>query len=233
VKIFWIAFSFLMGAYAVSAKTLDFSAPNEDTSLEDTDADSSKAEPLDSETDMTQYELRQSRPWGLGLGIGETVPGAYVTMSALKIFDIQSGFSCTTGGGYRQTTEQLEGDYAFKNKVKRYLVDGSYLWWPSKNFPFVLSGGVSAGLSDGQVSNSIESSSTYKAYSAGVGGGIEMLTYYENGVWVRWTLISGRYFRLLKASYSKMSDSQIKIVRDDQNGFKVVGVGNLTIGYSW
>jgi hypothetical protein len=76
-------------------------------------------------------------------------------------------------------------------------------------------------------------SGRYHLNTLGVGADLQLETFFENRLWLKWVLFSGRYFRVVKGDYSGMTGAQMEVVRDSFNGLKLVGVTNLTVGYSW
>jgi hypothetical protein len=193
------------------------------------DADGARMPDLE----MEQDELRGNHPYAMGIGLGETVPGAVLSLVTSRNIDDRQAMQLTLGVGSRRSSDQADGESSFTNKTQTSLVDGRYLWWPSSGFPFVIDAGLSLARVQGKISDGSGAMGTYLAYTIGLGGDLGFETVFENGIWLRWVILSGRYGRLIKARYSDMTGERMSSVRNDLNELKIVGVANLTVGWSW
>jgi len=213
-----------------SAFAMDFDSPDESPFPGPAyDTDESKMPDLE----MDQAELRTSRLNALGVGLGEVVYGSVLSLVTSRNIDEQHAVEMTIGIGSRRTSDQAEGGTSFSNKIQTTLVDGRYLWWPSRGFPFSLDAGLTLARVRGSLTDGSGSSGSYQAYTVGIGGGLGFENVFENGVWFKWAILSGRYVRLINGHYNDMTGERMSSVRDDLGGLKLVGIANLTCGYSW
>jgi hypothetical protein len=204
---------------------------NDDDAVSLDGGDQNTESPLDN--DVEQYELRVARSTGVGIGFGEIVPQEDVSLQGIHILDDHRALGFSIGEGRFKATGLSNAQESYSNKVRDIVADGSFYWWPSRTFPFVMSAGMSLTASDGTITMSSGSAGHYKVYAAAIGAGLGMQTIFENGIWLHWQLLSGRYGHCLAGSYSQMSDGEIESVRLERNKFKMVGVANIILGYAW
>lgn len=174
-----------------------------------------------------------SRRHALGLSLGESKPGLVVGFESLQILTPTVACESSIGLGTRRTTLQKDGEYAFQTTVKTTMVSGGMAWWPSTGFPFALSARAGAGIVKGDVKAAQGSSGRYSLTLGELGSSLSLQSFFENGTWIKWVLLSGHYVRVVDGDYSGMSGTQMSVVRDNISGFKIIGIANLTVGYSW
>jgi hypothetical protein len=217
--------------FASRAAAVDFESVDEIESFDSSsDDDESSAMP---QLDADQHELRVANQNNLGLGIGESTPYVSLSLEYFRIFNETRAFFIGAGRGAFSSTVQKNGDETFSNKVSSSVFQGGLVFWPSRNFPYAVAAALSTGSVSGAVQTRAGNSGRYHLNTLGVGADLQLETFFENRVWLKWVLFSGRYFRVVKGDYSNMTGAQMEVVRDSFNGLKLVGVTNLTVGYSW
>lgn len=229
-QFFAVAFPLVFLLPISSASSMDFDSPDESSFPVLSDDPDQVGMP---DLEFEQPELRTNRPFSVGLGLGEVVPGVVTSLVTSHVLDEQQAMELIIGAGNRRSSNQAEGGTSSSNKTLTLLVDGRYLWWLSREFPIEVDAGLSLSRVLGSVSDGEGSSGSYHLYSVGLGAGLGFESVSENGVWFRWTILSGRYVKLFNGHYSGMTSDRMSSVIHDLSGLKLVGVTNLTLGYSW
>ena len=217
--------------FASPAAAVDFESVDDIESFDaESDDDESSVMP---QLDADQHELRVANQNNIGLGIGESTPYVSLSLEYFRIFSETRAFFIGAGRGAFSSTFQKNGDETFSNKVSSSVFHGGLVFWPSRNFPYAVAAALSTGSVSGAVQTRAGDSGRYHLNTLGVGADLQLETFFENRLWLKWVLFSGRYFRVVKGDYSGMTGAQMEVVRDSFNGLKIVGVTNLTVGYSW
>jgi len=198
----------------------------------DADADDDESATMP-QLEADQHELRVANQNNIGLGIGESTPYVSLSLEYFRVFDETRAFFIGAGRGASNSTVQKNGDETFSNKVSSSVFQGGLVFWPSRNFPYAVAAALSTGTVSGAVQTRAGDSGRYHLNTLGIGADLQLETFFENRLWLKWVLFSGRYFRVVKGDYSNMTGAQMEVVRDNFNGLKLVGVTNLTVGYSW
>lgn len=185
------------------------------------------------EIEAEQHDLRLDRPNGLGLGVGALMPYVSVLVEYQRGLDTHSGFFGALGRGLLKSTSQESGEQLVTNRLKTSAADAGYIWWPSKNFPFAVTGLLGLMRADGEVESSESSTGQYKLVSLGVGLDIRVQNIFENGFFLKWVLLSARHMRVISEQHSDVSRAKLASTRDRFSGLKLLGITNLTIGYMW
>ena len=227
------AFTAAVLAVSISgpSRALDFESPEAGDSsfLEESDT----SDVLADGADVKYIKYKMSRRNALGVSVGESKPGVLAGLETLRMISPTLACESSFGQGIRRSTEQRDGEFSFQNTVRTTSISGGMAWWPSANFPFTVEATGGAGFVKGQVKGAQGSTGQYTFVLGDAGSSLALQSFFESGLWIKWVLLSGHYVRILEGNYSGMSGTQMSIVRDSISGFKIVGVANLTVGYSW
>jgi hypothetical protein len=185
------------------------------------------------EIEADQDDLRQDRKNGLGLSVGEVLPYTTLLAEYHRNVDTMTTVFFAFGQGAFNSSLQEEGEVLAINKVSSLASEIGYTKWISQTFPVALSGLVSMTRANGSLVGVDSAKGRHRIDSLGLGGDVRVQTFFENGFWLKWSLISLRYLRVIAESHSSFSKSQLATSRGRFSGFKILGITNITVGYSW
>lgn len=198
--------------------------------FDDIDPDESKDMP---EIEADQDDLRQDRKNGVGLSLGEVLPYTTLLLEYHRNLDSMTSVFFAFGRGSLNSSLQEEGEDLVLNKVSSVASEVGYTRWISQNFPVAASGLVSVIRAEGSLIGSDSSKGRHRSDSLGLGGDLRVQTFFENGFWLKWSLISFRYLRVVSESHSNFSRAQLAASRGRFSGLKILGITNITAGYAW
>jgi hypothetical protein len=185
------------------------------------------------EPEMSGAETRTAMKMTFGLAVGEFIPGASYGASGLLIQNDVQAIRISAANGKRSYSSQSSSGRPLVRKIQISQIDGGIERWPAAHFPFsfVLAGGVSRVAGEIKDYDGIKRSFNLGLIS--VGGEIVLESVFENGVWVRWTLLSGRRYFAVTRGLSNLDAESQSVVADDVTGMKITGFANITLGYAW
>jgi hypothetical protein len=178
-------------------------------------------------------EIRETRRWAAAVSLGESFPGVSVGILALKTINEGSALRLALARGQRRFTGQsAAGRSLSRNSVASYL-DAGYEMWPAQHFPFVFSVGSSLGDIQGSAIAAGAESEQFRLRALGLSAEIVFENFFENGVWIRWVLLSGRYAKVISGRYGDLDGDAMSQVRNDHDGLQITGFANVSAGFSW
>ena len=192
-----------------------------------------ESELLEQPSDSDQNDLPAPKVNGIGFGGGEVVPQEKFSLHGFHRLDELSQLGISIGVADYKTTELESEENAFVHKARVVVLDWAYYYRPKPTFPFVVSGGLSLTTTDGKTAETRASRfGRYKLYGGAVGAGLGMIHGWDNGVWIHWQILSLRYGRALKSSFSGLDDAQKNLMQENANKLKISGVINIVFGYA-
>ena len=185
------------------------------------------------EIEAEQDDLRQDRKNGLGFSVGEVFPYTTIALEYHRNLSATTAVFFVFGRGALNSNLQAEGEDLALNKVTTSAYEVGYIKWVSQAFPLALSGFVNIVRADGSLVSTEASRGRHRIDSIGLGSDIRVQTLFENGFWLKWSLLSLRYLRPIAESHSNFPTAQLSTSRGRFAGLKILGVTNVTIGYAW
>ena len=198
--------------------------------FDDVDADESTEMP---EIEADQDDLRQDRKNGVGLSVGEVLPYTTLLLEYHRNMDAMTSIFLAFGRGSLNSSLQEEGEDLVLNKVSSLAGEFGYTRWISQTFPVAATGLFSVVRAEGSLIGPETSGGRHRTDSLGLGGDLRVQTFFENGFWLKWSLISFRYLRVVAESHSNFSKAQLAASRGRFSGLKILGITNITVGYAW
>lgn len=232
VSIFWV-FSTLFfyetdSHAAVEFETFDESDVANESSEQN--ADELNAMP---EIEAEQHDLRLERRNASGISLGEVMPLVSLAIEYQRHLTDSRSIFVTAGTGSLTSTAQYAGEAATSNKMNARVIEVGHMWWTSKSFPIALSAFVTGLSGDAVAIGTDASRGRYNVTALGAGGDFKMETLFENGFWLKWSLISLRYLKPVSESHKNVALKNLSSMRTRFYGLKLVGITNLTVGYAW
>lgn len=229
----FLSFSTLILHESDASAAADFESFDEsDVTGESSDqnADELNAMP---EIDAEQHDLRLERRNASAMSLGEVMPLVSLALEYQRHLTESRSVFITAGTGSLTSTSQDAGGNAISNKLNTRAIEFGHMWWTSKSFPIALSAFVTAVSGEGVTLGSDAPRGRYNVSALGAGGDFKMETLFENGFWLKWSLISLRYLRPLSETHSSVESKNLTSIRSRFLGFKIVGITNITVGYAW
>lgn len=180
-----------------------------------------------------QDDIRTEKTNGIGVSIGEMLPYTTILFEYYRNIDPATAVFFAVGRGALNSSLQEEGEDLALNKISTFASEIGYAKWFSQSFPVAATGLVSFIRSDGSITGQDIKKGKHRLDSLGLGGDLRLHTFFENGFWLKWSLISFRYLRVISETHSNYSSSQLTSSRQRFSNFKILGVTNITIGYAW
>jgi len=137
------------------------------------------------------------------------------------------------GRGLLNSTLQEEGEGLSTSRVSTVATEIGYTRWLSTTFPIATSGLLSFIRANGRLTSPDQANGHHEVSSLGLGVDLRMQTFFENGFWLNWTLLSMRYLRPVLEVHSNYSGAKIEASRNRFSGLKFLGITNVTVGYAW
>lgn len=213
---------------AVEFETFDESDVSGESSEQNVDELSSMPE-----IEAEQHDLRLERRRALGVSLGEVMPAVSFAMEYQRHISEHRSVFITLGTGSLTSSSQNEGDDATSNKLNTSAIECGHMWWTSKSFPVASSAFMTAASGDGIAIGTDAPKGRYHVLAVGAGADFKMETLFENGFWLKWSLISLRYLKPVSESHSNIASKNISSMRSRFFGLKLVGITNLAVGYAW
>ena len=185
------------------------------------------------EIEAEQHDLRLERRNAIGMSLGEVMPLVSLAVEYQRHLTDNRSLFITVGTGSLTSTSQDSGGDAISNKLNTRAIDLGHMWWTSKSFPIASSAFVTAVSGEGVTLGADVPRGRYNVSALGAGGDFKMETLFENGFWLKWSLISLRYLRPLTETHSGIESKNLTSIRSRFLGFKIVGITNITVGYAW
>lgn len=180
-----------------------------------------------------QDDIRMEKTNGIGVSIGEMLPYTTLLFEYYRNIDPATAIFFAVGRGALNSSLQEEGEDLALNKISTFASEIGYAKWFSQSFPVAATGLASFIRSDGSITGQGIKTGQHRMDSLGLGGDLRLHTFFENGFWLKWSLISFRYLRVISETHSNYSSSQLTSSRQRFSKFKILGVTNITIGYAW
>lgn len=185
------------------------------------------------EIEAEQHDLRLERKNASGVSLGEVMPLVSLAVEYQRHLTESRSVFITAGTGSVTSTSQHAGENATSNKLNTRALDLGHMWWTSKSFPIATSAFLTVLSGDVVAIGTDVPRGRYSVSAFGAGGDFKMETLFENGFWLKWSLISLRYLQPIRESHTNMASKNLSSMRSRFFGLKLVGITNLTVGYAW
>lgn len=185
------------------------------------------------EIDAEQHDLRLERRNASGMSLGEVMPLVSLALEYQRHLTESRSVFISAGTGSLTSTSQDAAGNTISNKLNTKAIEFGHMWWTSKSFPIASSAFVTAVSGEGVTLGSGAPRGRYNVSAIGAGGDFKMETLFENGFWLKWSLMSLRYLRPISEAHSSVDSKNLTSIRSRFLGFKIVGITNITVGYAW